>query len=196
MIAELISVASFVLMVAETCYMIKIYNMVKSIRPSGNERVPMEYARANQRALPLIREPAVCFPIAESSAEQRGTPNYITYDGLQVIRRQPQMHDERFAWQSKKCSTFHSLHQNKKIVSFFRFLPQRFTLQIVSSYLPWPVVILYSRKFHPKDRGILETSFRVERSWEIRNCRLFHFLKYLRNYEHPDWSKTYRLLHQ
>ena len=151
MIAELISVASFVLMVAETCYMIKIYNMVKSIRPSGNERVPMEYARANQRALPLIREPAVCFPIAESSAEQRGTPNYITYggseairpsgneralmeyaranqralpakrepavcfpraessaeqrgtpnyityDGLQVIRRQPQMHDERFA---------------------------------------------------------------------------------------------------
>ena len=102
MIAETISSACFVLLVVVFYCMIKIYTMVKSIRPSRNERVDVVYAIDNQRALPVEREPTVYFPQAEGGARQHGTCNNATYSGSQAIRRQPQMNDERFGWQSKK----------------------------------------------------------------------------------------------
>ena len=70
--------------------------MVKNIRPSRNERVRVVYARDNQRASPVEREPKVYFPQAERGAGQHGTCNNTTYSGSQARRRQPQMHDERF----------------------------------------------------------------------------------------------------
>ena len=60
--------------------------MVKIIRPSGNERARV-YARENQRALPVEREPTLSFPRAEESAGQHGKCNCTTYGGLQAIRR-------------------------------------------------------------------------------------------------------------
>ena len=75
MIAETISSACFVLLVVIFCCMIKIYTMVKNIRPSRNERVHVVCARDNQRALPLERGPTVYFPQAERSAGQHGTYN-------------------------------------------------------------------------------------------------------------------------
>ena len=96
MIAETISSACFALLVVVFCFVIKIYTMVKSIRPSRNERVRVVYARDNHRALPVEREPTVYFPRAERSAGQHGTFNNTTYSGSQARRRQPQTHDERF----------------------------------------------------------------------------------------------------
>ena len=80
MIAETISSACFALLVVVFCFVIKIYTMVKSIRPSRNERVRVVYARDNQRALPVEREPTVYFPRAERSAGQHGTFNNTTAD--------------------------------------------------------------------------------------------------------------------
>ena len=57
MIAETISSACFVLLVVVFCCMIKIYTMVKNIRPSRNERVRVVCARDNERAFPVEREP-------------------------------------------------------------------------------------------------------------------------------------------
>ena len=102
MIAETISSACFVLLVVVFCCMIKIYTMVKNIRPSRNERVRVVCARDNERAFPVEREPTVYFSRAERSAGQHGTCNNTTYSGLQARRRQPQTHDERFGWQSKQ----------------------------------------------------------------------------------------------
>ena len=102
MIAETISSACFVLLVVVFCCMIKIYTMVKNIRPSRNKRVRVVCARDNQRALPVERELTVYFSRAERSAGQHGTCNNTTYSGLQARRRQPQTHDERFGWQSKQ----------------------------------------------------------------------------------------------
>ena len=96
MIAETISSACFVLLVVVFCCMIKIYTMVKNIRPSRNERVRVVCARDNERAFPVEREPTVYFSRAERSAGQHGTCNNTTYSGLQARRRQPQTHDERF----------------------------------------------------------------------------------------------------
>ena len=96
MIAETISSACFVLLVVVFCCVINIYAMVKSIPLSQNERVRVVYARDNQRALPVAREPTVYFPQTERSAGQHGTCNNTTYSGSQAIRRQPQMHDKRF----------------------------------------------------------------------------------------------------
>ena len=84
MIAETISSASFVLLVVVSCCVLKIYTMVKNIRPSLNERVRVVYARDNQRASPE-REPTAY-----------STCSSTTYSGSQARRRQPQMHDERF----------------------------------------------------------------------------------------------------
>ena len=72
--------------------------MVKIIRPSGIKKTNESYAGENQRALPVVREPTLSFPRAEESAGQHGKCNCTTYGGLQAIRRQPQMHDERFGW--------------------------------------------------------------------------------------------------
>ena len=102
MITETISSACFALLVVVFCFVIKIYTMVKSFRPSRNERVRVVYARDNQRALPVEREPTVYFPRAEKRAGQHGTFNNTTYSGSQARRRQPQTHDERFGWQSKQ----------------------------------------------------------------------------------------------
>ena len=102
MIAETISSACFVLLVVVFCCMIKIYTMVKNIRPSRNKRVRVVCARDNRRALPVERELTVYFSRAERSAGQHGTCNNTTYSGLQARRRQPQTHDERFGWQSKQ----------------------------------------------------------------------------------------------
>ena len=76
MIAETISSACFVLLVVVFCCMIKIYTMVKNIRPSRNERVRVVCARDNERAFPVEREPTVYFSRAERSAGQHGTCNY------------------------------------------------------------------------------------------------------------------------
>ena len=96
MIAETIGLACFVLLVVVFCCVIKICTMVKNIRPSRNERLCVDYARDNQRALPIEREPTFYFPQAERGARQHGIRNNATYSGSQAIRRQPQMNDERF----------------------------------------------------------------------------------------------------
>ena len=122
MITEMLCFACVVQLVVVICCMIILYNMVKIIRPSGNERARVEYARENQRALPVEGEPTVSFPRVEESARQHCTCNNTTYGGLQAIRRQPQMHDERFRWQRKK--NLLCLIQNLKVKFFFflRFL--------------------------------------------------------------------------
>ncbi|CAH3127912.1 unnamed protein product [Pocillopora meandrina] len=88
--------------------------MVKIIRPPGNERARVEYARENQRALPVEGEPTLPFPRVEESARQHCTCNNTTYGGLQAIRRQPQMHDERFRRQL--------LHHTKTTRSIYRYI--------------------------------------------------------------------------
>ena len=108
MIAEIISSACLVLLVVVSCFVIKIYTMVKNIRPSGNERVRVVYARDNQRPLPVEGEPTVYFPQAERGARQHGTCSNAAYSGSQAIRRQPQTNDERFGWQSKKNVSYSS----------------------------------------------------------------------------------------
>ena len=120
MITEMLCFACVVLLVVVICSI--LYNMVKIIRPSGNERARVEYARENQRALPVERESTLSFPRAEESAGQHGKCNCTTYGGLQAIRRQPQMHDERFRGQRKKDLL--CLIQNLKVKFFFflRFL--------------------------------------------------------------------------
>ena len=65
MTAETISSACFALLVVVFCCVIKIYTVVKSIPLSRNERVRVVYARDNQRALPVAREPTVYFPQAK-----------------------------------------------------------------------------------------------------------------------------------
>ena len=102
MIAETISSACFVLLVVVFCCMIKIYTMVKNIRPSRNERVRVVCARDNERALPVEREPTVYFSRAERSVGQHGTCNNTTYSGSQARRRQPQTKNVRgFQYNSK-----------------------------------------------------------------------------------------------
>ena len=48
MIAETISLACLALLVVVFCCVIKIYTMVKNIRPSRKERLCVDYARDNQ----------------------------------------------------------------------------------------------------------------------------------------------------
>ena len=96
MIAETISLACFVLLVVVFYYMIKIYTVVKNIRPLRDERARGVYVRDNQRGLPVQRDPTVYFPQAERDTRQRGTCNNSTYSKSQARRRQPQIHDERF----------------------------------------------------------------------------------------------------
>ena len=117
MITEMLSSACVVLLVVVICCMIKLYNMVKVIRPSGDESVG--HARENHRALLVAREPTVSFPRAHESVGQRVTYNSTTYGGLQAIRRQPQTHDERSGCQRKKKFTL-CLMQHFK-VNFFLF---------------------------------------------------------------------------
>ena len=119
MIAETISLACFVLLVVVFCCVIKIYTMVKNIRPSRNERLCVDYARDNQRALPVEREPTFYFPQAERGARQHGIRNNATYSRSQAIRRQPQMNDERFGWQSKKNVSYSSAQLEFFFSSFF-----------------------------------------------------------------------------
>ena len=86
MITEMLSSACVVLLVVVICCMIKLYNMVKIIRPSGNERARVEYARENQRALPVEGEPTLSFPRVEESVRQhctfniKPTADYKRYD--------------------------------------------------------------------------------------------------------------------
>ena len=108
MIAETISLACLALLVVVFCCVIKIYTMVKNIRPSRKERLCVDYARDNQRPLPVEREPTFYFPQAERAARQHGIRNNVTYSGSQAIRRQPQTNDERFGWQSKKNVSYSS----------------------------------------------------------------------------------------
>ena len=150
MIAETISSACFALLVVVFCFVIKIYTMVKSNRPSRNERVRVVYARDNQRASPVAREPTVYFPQAERSAGQYGTCNNTTYSGSQAIRRQPQMHDERFGWQTKKNVPYVSVQLIIIIISFRSHRLQSFKIYIIICCLCWLNVILcspFSRKF-------------------------------------------------
>ena len=90
MITEMLSSACVILLVVVICCIIKLHEI---IRPSGNEKTSESYAGENQRALPVVREPR-----AEESAGQHGKCNCTTYGGLQAMRRQPKMHDERFGW--------------------------------------------------------------------------------------------------
>ena len=150
MIAETISSACFALLGVVFCFMIKIYTMVKSIRPSRNERVRVVYARDNQRASPVAREPIVYFPQAERSAGQHGACNNTTYSGSQARRRQPQMHDERFGWQTTKNVPHVSVQLKIIVISFHLHRLQSFKLYIIICCLCWLDVILcspFSRKF-------------------------------------------------
>ena len=128
MIAETISSACFVLLVVGFCCMIKIFTIVKNIRPSRYERVLVVYARDNGRPLSAERELTVYFPQAERGAGQRGTCNNTTYSGSQAIRRQPQMHDERFGWQSKKNIPYVSV----QLENHFFLSSQPSTIQAVT----------------------------------------------------------------
>ena len=130
MIAETISSACFALLVVVFCFVIKTYTMVKSIRPSRNERVRVVYARDNHRALPVEREPTVYFPRAERSAGQHGTFNNTTYSGSQARRRQPQTHDERFGWQSKQKMS-RMFQYNSKTIFFYLYSLQPFKLYVI-----------------------------------------------------------------
>ena len=144
MITETISSACFALLVVVFCFVIKIYTMVKSIRPSRNERVRVVYARDNQRASPVAREPIVYFPQAERSAGQHGACNNTTYSGSQARRRQPQMHDERFGWQTMKNVPYVLVQLKIIIISFRLHRLQPFKLYVIIFCLFWPDVILYS----------------------------------------------------
>ena len=178
MIAETISSACFALLVVVFCFVIKPYTMVKSIRPSRNERVRVVYARDNHRALPVEREPTVYFPRAERSAGQHGTFNNTTYSGSQARRRQPQTHDERFGWQSKQKMSLCFSTTRKPFFCLHRLQP--FKLYVIICCLSWLDVILcspYSRKFPSrvhhrqlKSTG-LETSSRVKLFYLITNIR-------------------------
>ena len=180
MIAETISSACFALLGVVFCFMIKIYTMVKSIRPSRNERVRVVYARDNHRALPVAREPIVYFPRAERSAGQHGACNNTTYSGSQARRRQPQMHDERFGWQTKKNVPHDSVQLRIIIIYFCLHRLQSFKLYIIICCLCWLDVILcspFSRKFPSrihhrqlKSTG-LETSSRSSFFYLITNIR-------------------------
>ena len=168
MIAETISLACFALLVVVFCCVIKIYTMVKNIRPSRNERLCVDYARDNQRALPVEREPTFYFPQAERGARQHGIRNNATYSGSQAIRRQPQTNDERFGWQSKKNVSYSSAQ-----LEFFFCLHslQPFKLYIIICCFSCLYVILcspfswkFSSRIHHrqlKSTG-LETSSRAE----------------------------------
>ena len=128
MIAETISLACFALMVIVFCCVIKIYIMIKNIRPSRNERVLVVCASDNQRPLPVEREPTFYSPQAERGARQHGTCNNAAYSGSQAIRRQPQMNDERFGWQSKKNAP----HVSAKLEFFFVFTAFNHSSSILS----------------------------------------------------------------
>ena len=123
MIAETISSACFVLLVVVFCCMIKIYTMVKNIRPSRNERVRVVCARDNERAFPVEREPTVYFSRAERSAGQHGTCNNTTYSGSQARRRQPQTKNVRgFQYNSKFFFVLTTCNHSSCILSFVVFL--------------------------------------------------------------------------
>ena len=122
MIAETISSACFVLLVVVFCCMIKIYTMVKNIRPSRNKRVRVVCARDNERAFPVEREPTVYFSRAERSAGQHGTCNNTTYSGSQARRRQPQTKNVRgFQYNSKFFFVLTTCNHSSCILSFVVF---------------------------------------------------------------------------
>ena len=123
MIAETISSACFVLLVVVFCCMIKIYTMVKNIRPSRNERVRVVCARDNERAFPVERESTVYFSRAERSAGQHGTCNSTTYSGSQARRGQPQTKNVRgFQYNSKFFFVLTTCNHSSCILSFVVFL--------------------------------------------------------------------------
>ena len=123
MIAETISSACFVLLVVVFCCMIKIYTMVKNIRPSRNKRVRVVCARDNQRAVPVERELTVYFSRAERSAGQHGTCNSTTYSGSQARRGQPQTKNVRgFQYNSKFFFVLTTCNHSSCILSFVVFL--------------------------------------------------------------------------
>ena len=122
MIAETISSACFVLLVVVFCCMIKIYTMVKNIRPSRNERVRVVCARDNERAFPVERESTVYFSRAERSAGQHGTCNSTTYSGSQARRGQPQTKIVRgFQYNSKFFFVLTTCNHSSCILSFVVF---------------------------------------------------------------------------
>ena len=137
MIAETISSACFILLWVVFCCMIKIYTVVQNIRPSWNERVRGLYARDNQRSLPVQRDPTVYFPQAERGAIQLGTCNNSTYSRSQARRRQPQIHDERFGWQSKTNFSYVSFYS--KIIFFLPSPPSNIqaVYHHLFSFLTW-----------------------------------------------------------
>ena len=123
MIAETISSACFVLLVVVFCCMIKIYTMVKNIRPSRNKRVRVVCARDNERAFPVERESTVYFSRAERSAGQHGTCNSTTYSGSQARRGQPQTKNVRgFQYNSKFFFVLTTCNHSSCILSFVVFL--------------------------------------------------------------------------
>ena len=126
MIAETISSACFALLVVVFCFVIKIYTMVKSIRPSRNERVRVVYARDNP-----------------------------TYSGSQARRRQPQMHDERFGWQTMKNVPY-VLVQLKIIIVSFRLHAFNHSISTLSFFVFFDLMWYCIHHIH--DHG----SFRLE----------------------------------
>ena len=104
--------------------------MVKSIRPSRNERVRVMYARDNQRALPVEREPTVYFPRAERSAGQHDTFNNTTADHKRDGDSRKRMTSVLGDKVSKKCPVCFSTTQK---LFYLSLLPS--TIQAVYYHL-------------------------------------------------------------
>ena len=102
MTAEVLSVASFIVMFIVMCAVIKIYFAVKNMQPIGDQRVVMDEIRAGQRAVVDI-QPRAQTVVGDAAqprrchrrvmgAEQRGHGNH----GARPARPRPQENDERF----------------------------------------------------------------------------------------------------
>ena len=187
MIAETISSACFVLLVVVFCCMVKIYTVVKNIRPSRNERVRVVCTRDNERALPAEREPTVYFCRAERGAGQHGTCNNTTYSGSQAIRRQPQMHNERFEWQSKQKMS-RMFQYNSKIIFIF-FLTALNHSSCILSFVVFLDLMWYCvHHFHGSFRlEFISGNWRVLRTRNEFPSQAFFINCWLFNNYSPKW---------
>ena len=174
MIAETISSASFVLLVVVSCCVLKIYTMVKNIRPSRNERVRVVYARDNQRASPE-REPTVY-----------STCSSTTYSGSQARRRQPQMHDERFGWQSKQKVS--RVFQNNSKIIFFVLTAFNHSSWILPFFVFFDLMWYCVHHFHGSFRlEFISGNWRVLRTRNEFPSQAFFINCWLFNNYSPKW---------
>ncbi|PFX20572.1 hypothetical protein AWC38_SpisGene14977 [Stylophora pistillata] len=91
---ESLNAVCLILMVVATCYIIKLYHMVRNMQAPGNQRAVMEPTRMNhgQSVSGIAREPTARRRDMERP-EQHGN---TTPGGVTRRKRHPQEHDERF----------------------------------------------------------------------------------------------------